>query len=891
MSMSPMEIALQRIEECRRTKSLQLFLGGLGLKELPKEIFELTWLWTLNISGKWPDNQNLLEIPIEIKNLSNLTHLDCSYNKIKSLMVVSYLEKLRTLHFDWNQVGDLSMLKHLPNLRVLHCASNQLSDLTALKYVPRLQTLYCANNNIKDLRGLENVPQLQVLDFGENQVSDLEALKYVENLNELGCWKNKITDLTPLKYTQNITKISCSDNKISDLLPMHNLVMSGQINEIYCSPNPINKIPYTIIGKYYDNCIENLKNYWQDLAKGSERQQQLKVQLVGNGRVGKTTLAHALEHKRAPSEPFKSTHGILIKEIQQALDGEDDPVTLQLWDFGGQEIYHATHRLFLSNDSLYLLLWAEKTEEHSDETRHPVSYWLELIHDLAPNSQVIIVKNQIDRSDRLPTRPAELTDDMPGVNQIRQEVKISAKQYRGMPTLRGAIESVIEELKHKVCLELPISWLQVQRELKQLDQNTIPFTHFKQLCIKAGIDHAEWFVGYLHKTGVLFYQEGAFQDQIILNQDWVIKAVYRIFDPKDKRKKLVNWGGRLNGEDSLIIWPEVDEMEREIYLDFMRNCGICYEPNRKYDTPFAERTFIIPALLPENSTARVAWHKSDKDWQLDIEYPFLHRSIIERIILRLGETYQGEPWRTGIFCNTEYGQVLLECEYRDKQQSTQGQLSFHLRGNQLAPLVYALRKLVSEISPHRRYQEFLQQGKTNRAALPEFKAAEENFSSRLDPIEPNKTLKLFISYSRVDRAHKLTLEKHLRLIKEALKHQVKLDIWSDHLMDAGEGVNDQILPELRNADLIILLVSPDFLDPERYSCRVELPIALERHEQEGIPVAPVIIRHTHWQTRLGHLTVPTKENADPLEDWPSADKFWSSVQSGIHVKIEKLLQP
>ncbi|QQZ28129.1 TIR domain-containing protein [Thiothrix subterranea] len=673
--------------------------------------------------------------------------------------------------------------------------------------------------------------------------------------------------------------------------------MSGQLHLLNLYGNPACGIPSGILGtgEFGDDCLENLKNYWLDLANGKEKQQQLKVQFVGNGRVGKTTLAYALEHKRAPSEPFKSTHGIVIKEIQQALDGEDEPVTLQLWDFGGQEIYHATHRLFLSDDCLYLLLWAEETEEHPEETRHPVSYWLELIHDLAPNSQVIIVKNQIDRSDHLPTRPAELTDDMPGVSQIRQEVKISAMQYRGMPTLRGAIESVIEELKHKVCVELPTSWLQVQRELKQLDQNTIPFAHFKQLCIKASIDHAEWFVGYLHKTGVLFYQEGAFQDQIILDQNWAIEAVYRVFDPnKSHRRRIERMKGCFSGDDASLFWANEDTAEHEVYINFMRNCGICYEPDhRKYwetQKPFAEREFIIPALLPLTSNAKAAWGNSrPDDWQLDIEYPFLHRSIIERIILRLGETYQGEPWRTGIFCNTEYGQVLLECTYRDKQQSTQGQLSFHLRGNQLAPLVYALRKLVSEISPHRRYQEFLQRGKTNRAALPEFKAAEEKFSSRLDPVKPTKTLKLFISYSRADREHKLTLEKHLRLIKEALKHQVKLIIWSDHLMDAGEGVNDQILPELRSADLILLLVSPDFLDPERYSCRVELLIALERHEKEKIPVAPVIIRHTHWQARLGHLTVPTIENADPLEDWPSADKFWGSVQNGIHAKIEKLL--
>ncbi|MBO0614477.1 leucine-rich repeat domain-containing protein [Thiothrix fructosivorans] len=828
-----------------------------------------------------------------LNNLSQLQSLNCSGNQVCDLSPLSNLLTLRSIDCHFNEISDLSPLSSLPALQLLYCRHTQVNDLSPLRSLTTLQTLGCSYNQISDLSPLSSLSQLQSLSCDGNKINNLIPLSSLSRLQSLSCENNEIGNLMPLRDLPRLRSLYCSYNQIRHLLPIQDFILSGQMEALCLYRNPVCGIPSALLGSNeHEACEENLRNYWLDLANGSEKQRQLKVQLVGNGRVGKTTLAYALERKRASSESFKSTHGIIIKEIQQALDSEEKPVTLQLWDFGGQEIYHATHRLFLSDDCLYLLLWAEETEEHPDETRHPVSYWLELIHDLAPNSQVIIVKNQIDRSDRLPTRPAELTEDMPGIKQIRQEVKISAMQYRGMPTLRGAIESVIEELKHKVCLELPTSWLQVQHELKQLDQNTIPFTHFKQLCIKAGIDHAEWFVGYLHKTGVLFYQEGAFQDQIILNQDWVIKAVYRIFDPDDQRSFIEDdLKGHFKGRHAKIVWSEVDEIERNIYLDFMRNCGICYEPNRKHDTPFADRIFIIPALLPESSTAKTVWGNTRADdWKLDIVYPFLHRSIIERIILRLGETYQGEPWRTGIFCNTEYGQVLLECTYRDKQQSTQGQLNFHLRGNQLAPLVYALRKLVSEISPHRRYQEFLQQGKTNRAALPEFKAAEENFSSRLDPIEPTKTLKLFISYSRVDRDHKLTLEKHLRLIKEALKHQVKLDIWSDHLMDAGEGVNDQILPELRSADLILLLVSPDFLDPERYSCRVELPIALERHEKEGIPVAPVIIRHTHWQARLGHLTVPTKENANPLEDWSSADKFWGSVQSGIHTKIEKLLK-
>ncbi|OQX02054.1 MAG: hypothetical protein BWK73_43990 [Thiothrix lacustris] len=714
----------------------QLNLSGLSLKEIPTQVFELKWLENLDISStgisdfstlaNFPnlrvlhcnDNQindfstlvnlpNLRELYSDdnqisdfstLANLPSLQVLHCNRNQISdfsalvnlpSLQVfqcndnqtsdfstLPNLSNLQVLYCDYNQISDFSVLANLPNLQVLHCDGhgydNKISDFGTLPNLPNLQTLYCEDNQIRDISILANLPNLQALHCNYNQIRDISVLANLPNLQVLHCNYNQIRDISVLANLPNLQVLHCISNQISDLSPLYDSVMSGQIRTLYVNDNSVYGIPSIILwNDLLEDCIEDLRNYWQDLTKGSEKQQQLKIQLVGNGRVGKTTLAYALEHKRAPSEPFKSTHGIVIKEIQQALDGEDEPVTLQLWDFGGQEIYHATHRLFLSDDCLYLLLWAEETEEHPDETRHPVSYWLELIHDLGKNSPVILVKNQIDRSDRLPTRPPELTDDMPGASQIQQEVKISAMQYRGMPTLRGAIESVLEELKHQVCLELPTSWLQVQRELKQLDQKTIPFSHFKQLCIKAGINHAEWFVDYLHKTGVLFYRKGAFQDQIILDH-WVIEAAYRVFDPKGHRGLVEQMRGSFKGAYTQIFWPDANETERNIYLDFMRNCGICYEPNHRYDTPFADRTFIIPALLPEDSFSRSAWHKSDKDWQLDIEYPFLHRSIIERIILRLGSTYQGEPWRTGIFCDTEYGQVLLECEYRDKQQSTQG---------------------------------------------------------------------------------------------------------------------------------------------------------------------------------------------------------------------------
>lgn len=802
MSQTPLAIALERIEKCRSTRATELDLSGLGLDEIPPEVFELTWLEKLNVSRNW--------------------------------------------------LSDMNFLKHVPNLISLDCGFNKISDLSYLQYAPNLTSL----------------------SFVYNQISDLSPMRGLSALNEL----------------------CCDSNPIQDIATLDRLILSSQLTVLTLYNTPQLRIPSVLLGfNYWDDCIEDIKHYRQAiLTHGSVTQKQLKIQLVGNGRVGKTTLATALETGKPVEQDCLSTHGITIKTIP--FKGYDDEIIdLNLWDFGGQEIYHATHRLFLANDCVYLLLWAEETEEDSNEMRHPPSYWLEAIRDLGGNSPVIIIKNQIDRAKSKSYIPVDINPDE--LEQKHEFVGISAKKYQGMYKLRGIIDELLHDPDLQTKVELPNSWVAVQTQLVELKTSckTISFTHFQQLCQQAGIDYADWFVDYLHRIAVLFYRENAFHNQIILDQNWAIDAAYRVFDPQGLRDEIEEKRGRFKGKFARLIWSEVDDTERQIYLSFMHQCGVCYEPRRRdnYEKklPFAQREFIVPALLPKTSKAKSAWGElREDDWQLEIEYPFLHRSIIERLILRLGETYESEAWCTGIFCETEFGQLLLESITPNKITNA-GYLRFMLRAKQQSNvLVQVLRRLIKEISPHQRYKTYLQQGQQAREELPALKDKDENpIASRLDSIKPDKTIRLFISYSRKDHEHKLTLEKHLRLIQEALKRKVMLTVWSDNRMDAGEDVNEQILPELRRADLIVLLVSANFLDPERYSFRVELPIALERFKKEQTPVIPVILYAVNWQEQLGHLTVATKENADPLEDWRSPHKFWQSVENGIRAQVEKRL--
>ena len=82
---------------------------------------------------------------------------------------------------------------------------------------------------------------------------------------------------------------------------------------------------------------------------------------LGNGGVGKTQLCRRL--RDLPFDPnIPTTHGIQLGQTTVKLEGFPEPVRLNLWDFGGQDIYHGSHTLFLHGQAIFLLLWTPELE-------------------------------------------------------------------------------------------------------------------------------------------------------------------------------------------------------------------------------------------------------------------------------------------------------------------------------------------------------------------------------------------------------------------------------------------------------------------------------------------------------------------------------------------------
>lgn len=144
-----------------------------------------------------------------------------------------------------------------------------------------------------------------------------------------------------------------------------------------------------------------------------------------------------------------------------------------------------------------------------------------------------------------------------------------------------------------------------------------------------------------------------------------------------------------------------------------------------------------------------------------------------------------------------------------------------------------------------------------------------------------KPVNIFIAYAHADEAFLRPLRKHLAVLEDD-----GVSIWYDGEILPGEEWDASIKTRLKAADIILLLVSIDFLTSD-YVKGTELPTALSRHAAGECTVVPVIVRNCLWQKKLGALQALPKE-AFPVENWSSVDNAYHNVVGGLDRVIEKI---
>ena len=286
------ETAEERIRYAAETHAEDLDLSGLGLPELPESLGHLTALRMLSLSGN--------QLSALAESLGRLT-------------------ALQALRFSGNQLTALpESLGRLTALQMLDLDGNELSALPEwLGQLTALQTLSFSGNQLTGLpESLGQLTSLQTLYLDGNQLSALpESLGRLDELREL--------------YLHNNRQLG---------LPAE--VLGPTWQEVLLkkkTPAP----PKSILDYYFRSRQARPLN-------------EAKLILIGRGAVGKSSLVDCLVHKKPFDPSKKKTEGIQITAWPLKLNGEE--VRLHVWDFGGQEIMHATHQFFLTERSLYLLV-------------------------------------------------------------------------------------------------------------------------------------------------------------------------------------------------------------------------------------------------------------------------------------------------------------------------------------------------------------------------------------------------------------------------------------------------------------------------------------------------------------------------------------------------------
>ncbi len=324
------EEARRRIRKCKEKQSKTLDLVGLGLTELPGEIGELWWLRELDLMANKVGADGAHAIA---ENLTALSSLNLAANDIGAdgaRAIAANLTALSSLDLNLNNISDEGA----------HAIANNLTALTSLSL---------RDNHIGDARPLRQLRQLETLELLGNPITSADPdLWFLPRLERVMLDRADIPGLPPEVLSQD----------------------SG------------------------DNSLPRLRAHYRDLyASGAERVTDVKLLLLGNGRVGKTQIARRLRGE-AFDPDAESTHGAVVTSAAlPAPDGNSEPTPLQLWDFGGQDIYLGTHALFLQSRAVFLLCWTPGMEDAGEHAygghtfrNYPLDYWLHYVASTAGTS-------------------------------------------------------------------------------------------------------------------------------------------------------------------------------------------------------------------------------------------------------------------------------------------------------------------------------------------------------------------------------------------------------------------------------------------------------------------------------------------------------------------------
>ena len=568
----------------------------------------------------------------------------------------------------WNVQMDSLDLGILPVIQMMHLRDNfVLHSIERLASVSKLEQLSIINcPSLTDLPGLEKLTSLTELDVSKcKNLASLPGLDLLTQLTELNLSSCESIKMLPdsIRHLKNLRLLNLSFLHLHDLpdwLP--------EIAEEFTTKDHIGFGKNKAAVWLYQTSVEAIKDMsifeqpyelivkWFNERRLGRTQplNEIKVVFLGDGEAGKShTIARLMNDGGDPDYNVfdgQSTPGIVIRNKEYDINGRK--IQIHYWDFGGQEIMHSMHRIFLTGRTMYVVLLNARDDTQGDRAR----YWLHNVKSFAPDAPVLLVLNKIDQNE---TASVDEVDLRGRYEKLTQVVKLSALNFSQEEFTSAFTNVLLDEINNTGYLDAqwPISWTQVKHKLENMTSHYILGDDYQAICDECLVnDNQKNLLHWFNDLGISFCccdeEDYALEDYVILRPDWITNALYIILFNKleDAHNGLIPHKTIYNLLRTAHSNPEIrctlpqakyNNSDIQYVLGIMRKFNLSFTDGHENE--------FIPMLCQQNSTVDVQYYRKDADTlEFKMEFDYLPNNLLHRLMVdRHTELDMDNVWRTG----------------------------------------------------------------------------------------------------------------------------------------------------------------------------------------------------------------------------------------------------
>lgn len=935
----------------RGEPSETLDLAVLRLTTLPDSLWSLHGLQHLDLVGN-----NLSTLSEHFGNLRALQLLSLQENRLVALPEgFGNLKSLRHLDLRANQLGVLpESFGQLKSLQELDLSANQLCVLPeSFGNLHALYHLSLGSNQLYALpESIGSLQALQLLDLRSNQLGALpESMGKLHALQGLYLQRNQLSTLPEsLGNLQALEELDLSGNHLSTLpKSLKHLI---NLEALYLHGNSKLELSDAALGPSWED-VENrnerpeepmtiLTFYFERQQQGERPLNEVKLMLVGRGEAGKTSVSRALRGEAFDKEQ-RETPGIEIKDWKLVCPG-GDPVTVHLWDLAGQEITHETHRYFLTERSLYLVV----LDGRSGQQMEDADYWLKHVKQYGSKgdevSPVIVVLNKWESPGPYEVEKRRLQREFPN---IRAFVNTDCATDHGIAALRETISDVLGQMP-AVRQKWPNTYARVRQKLEEMVNDADPtkrrhfltWADYQKVCKDCGVaeEHRQHALAEtLNALGLALYygKDDRLRDTRVLNPNWAANGLYGLVRGVNAKpyqgKRGHLWAGDMrdvlaagmNGMDkvrgaTIDHYPEERDGVKvhEFLLDLMVDRELGFEAGSEKGKP----VYLLPGLLsldePEVKDFDVAAHIDKAELRFRYIYELLPAGIMSRLIVRTHTLSENlYRWQRGVVLEWGQARALVMAEKRRNPRvdvfiaggtaEERQELAGVVRSNMEAihdglPDGLTGREELDLTVPGEQYEDVQKLKRLEEAKMPiqivtSSGPEEVPVTPELEQVEPAGArqpdapkLRVFVSYSHKD----YKVWDQFRHYLDVLKNRGEVEWWFDGKIREGTDWDNSIRTELREADIVVLLISTPFFS-SGYIQGVELAEAKRKLEAKEAGILPVLLEKCaefeehEWLSNL-QASPSVEGKLRPMNSFNPRSNGWHEVDKPLRRMIRDM---